>query len=303
MPTSKYETGYLLPLLTIKMDKGTGVVTSVPSDSPDDYAAFMDLLKPGKLGHFGLQEHMVKPYEIVPIIDVEIDGEMQHFAAKYMYDKLGVQSQKDKEKLQEAHDVCYKLGFDKGKMSTGPFKGMPVKEAKFAQRKVMVESKQAFIYSEPEKKVVGRSGDECVVAGIDQWYLKYGEESWKNTILEHIRSDKFNTYNDRVKGAVEDAIGWLKEWACSRSFGLGTRVPWDEKFLIESLSDSTIYMAYYTVCHYLQSDLNGTKGKTIKPEEMTPEVWDYLFIKGSGFPKGCTIKKETLDKMKNEFNF
>merc|ERR1712151_1256490 len=61
MPTSKYETGYLLPLLTIKMDKGTGVVTSVPSDSPDDYAAFMDLLKPGKLGHFGLKDHMIKP--------------------------------------------------------------------------------------------------------------------------------------------------------------------------------------------------------------------------------------------------
>lgn len=42
-------------------------------------------------------------------------------------------------------------------------------------------------------------------------------------------------------------LGWLQQWACSRSFGLGTRLPWDEQFLIESLSDSTIYMAYYTV--------------------------------------------------------
>ncbi len=46
--------------------------------------------------------------------------------------------------------------------------------------------------------------------------------------------------------------GWLKAWACSRSFGLGTHLPWDEQFLIESLSDSTIYMAYYTVAHVLQ---------------------------------------------------
>jgi hypothetical protein len=46
--------------------------------------------------------------------------------------------------------------------------------------------------------------------------------------------------------------GWLNQWACSRSFGLGTRLPWDEQYLIESLSDSTIYMAYYTVAHYLQ---------------------------------------------------
>lgn len=29
-------------------------------------------------------------------------------------------------------------------------------------------------------------------------------------------------------------------------------MPWDEQFLIESLSDSTIYMAYYTVAHILQ---------------------------------------------------
>ena len=39
---------------------------------------------------------------------------------------------------------------------------------------------------------------------------------------------------------------------CSRTYGLGTRLPWDEQWLIESLSDSTIYMAYYTVCSKLQ---------------------------------------------------
>lgn len=32
----------------------------------------------------------------------------------------------------------------------------------------------------------------------------------------------------------------------------GTRLPWDEQWLIESLSDSTIYMAFYTVAHLLQ---------------------------------------------------
>ena len=42
-PLAKYETVYALPLLTITMNKGTGVVTSVPSDAPDDYAALKDL--------------------------------------------------------------------------------------------------------------------------------------------------------------------------------------------------------------------------------------------------------------------
>ena len=38
-PNSPHERIYVLPLLTISMGKGTGVVTSVPSDSPDDYRA------------------------------------------------------------------------------------------------------------------------------------------------------------------------------------------------------------------------------------------------------------------------
>ena len=37
-------------------------------------------------------------------------------------------------------------------------------------------------------------------------------------------------------------------------------MPWDEQYLIESLSDSTIYMAYYTVAHLLQGGVvDGSK--------------------------------------------
>ena len=39
----KYERVFVLPMLTVSTEKGTGVVTSVPSDSPDDYAALRDL--------------------------------------------------------------------------------------------------------------------------------------------------------------------------------------------------------------------------------------------------------------------
>lgn len=42
-PLTSYKVIYTLPMLTIKEGKGTGVVTSVPSDSPDDYAALRDL--------------------------------------------------------------------------------------------------------------------------------------------------------------------------------------------------------------------------------------------------------------------
>ena len=63
----------------------------------------------------------------------------------------------------------------------------------------------------------------------------------------------------------EYTLDWLCEHACSRSYGLGTHMPWDEQYLIESLSDSTIYMAYYTVSHLLQGGVpDGSRKGPLK---------------------------------------
>ena len=41
---------------------------------------------------------------------------------------------------------------------------------------------------------------------------------------------------------------------------VGSKIPWDQQYVIESLSDSTVYMAYYTVCHLLQGGvLDGSQ--------------------------------------------
>jgi len=40
---TSYDVVYALPMQTISMGKGTGIVTSVPSDAPDDWAALRDL--------------------------------------------------------------------------------------------------------------------------------------------------------------------------------------------------------------------------------------------------------------------
>ncbi|MEJ1283587.1 leucyl-tRNA synthetase [Cricetulus griseus] len=85
----------------------------------------------------------------------------------------------------------------------------------------------------------------------------------------------------------------------------GTRLPWDEQWLIESLSDSTIYMAFYTVAHLLQgNDLHGQAESPlgIRPQQMTKDVWDYVFFKDAPFPK-TQIPKEKLDQLKQEFEF
>jgi len=122
----------------------------------------------------------------------------------------------------------------------------------------MIENKMAIVYHEPEGEVVSRSGDDCIVALKFQWMLSYGEENWKNDVKNHVDSDKFKTYNPKTQEEFVKILDWLREWGCSRTAGLGTKLPWDDTFVVESLSDSTIYMAYYTVAHLLQGgSLNG----------------------------------------------
>ncbi|KAG8128680.1 hypothetical protein E2320_015510 [Naja naja] len=243
-PLTSYKVIYALPMLTIKEDKGTGVVSSVPSDSPDDFTALKDLKKkPAFRGKYGIKDEMVLPFEPVPIIEIPVYG---HLSAPLVCDELKIQSQNDREKLTEAKERIYLKGF--------------------------YEGGEALIYMEPEKQVISRSADE------------FGDETRKN---------------------FEATLNWLQEHACSRTYGLGTRMPWDEQWLIESLSDSTIYMAYYTVAHFLQPDnLNG-QGESplgIRASQMTEEVWDYIFFKTAPFPT-TKIPKATLDKLKQEFEY
>ncbi|GBF91225.1 hypothetical protein Rsub_03545 [Raphidocelis subcapitata] len=298
-PNCPHERVYVLPLLTILTNKGTGIVTSVPSDSPDDYTALLDLKKKPKLREkYGVKDEWVLPYEIIPIIDIPGFGDR---AAQVVCEQLKVQSQNDAAKLAEAKQMVYLKGFTDGVMTVGPYAGRKVSEAKPLIRDEMLAAGQALAYSEPEKTVMSRSGDECVVALTDQWYLTYGEDGWRDATLRALGG--METYNEDARHAFTHTLGWLQQWACSRSFGLGTRLPWDEQYLIESLSDSTIYMAYYTVAHYLQnSDMYGETPGAIRPEHLTHAVWDYIFLRGP-VPDDTPIPRATLDKMRAEFEF
>jgi leucyl-tRNA synthetase len=301
-PMSVYDKIYALPMLTIKEDKGTGVVTSVPSDSPDDYAALVDLKKKQPFREkYGIKDEMVLPFDPVPILELPGFGNL---AAVTVCEKLKIQSQNDKEKLLEAKEMVYLKGFYDGVMIVGEFKGKKIQDIKKPLQKILIDKNEAVVYYEPEKTIISRSGDECVVALCDQWFVDYGEESWKK--VAHQVLDQMNTYHDEVRKNFKGCLDWLHEYACSRTYGLGTKLPWDEQWLIESLSDSTIYNAYYTVAHFLQGGTfraNGPNALGIKPEQMTPEVWDYVFFKNAPFPAKCAIKRESLDKMKREFEF
>ncbi|KAL2650092.1 hypothetical protein R1flu_018220 [Riccia fluitans] len=297
-PLTSHPVIYALPMLTILTNKGTGIVTSVPSDAPDDYMALMDLKsKPALREKFGVKDEWVLPFELIPIINIPEFGNKS--AEKTCID-LKIKSQNDKEKLAEAKRLTYLKGFTEGTMLVGEYKGSKVSEVKPVIKKMLLETGQAVVYSEPEKEVMSRSGDECVVALTDQWYLTYGEAEWRAKAEECLK--QMELYHDETRNGFEHTLGWLNQWACSRSFGLGTRLPWDKQFLVESLSDSTIYMAYYTVAHFLQGDdMFGKTSSLVTPEQMTPAVWNYIF-RGGPLPE-TSIPLDLLKKMKQEFDY
>jgi leucyl-tRNA synthetase len=75
-PLAFNETIYALPMLTVLTDKGTGIVTSVPSDSPDDFMALQDLVaKPALRAKYGVKDEWVLPYDIIPIIHIPEFGD------------------------------------------------------------------------------------------------------------------------------------------------------------------------------------------------------------------------------------
>lgn len=155
-------------------------MTSVPSDSPDDYATVMDLKKKPEF-------YKIKPEWIaidpVPVLSTPTYGEM---TAPVLIAKMKIQSQKDVKQLAEAKELAYKEGFYQGTMLVGQFTGLSVQDAKPKVRQAMIDAGLAFAYCEPEGLVISRSGDECVVALVDQWYLDYGEAGWKKQAEEFV---------------------------------------------------------------------------------------------------------------------
>ncbi|EFC50382.1 predicted protein [Naegleria gruberi] len=300
-PMSPLKTIHVLPMMSISTRKTTGVVTSVPSDAPADFAALQDLKNKADLRtKFNIKEEYL--HDPIPIIEVPEYGTL---CAPALCEKYKIKSQNDKDGLEKAKDEAYLLGFSKGVfVMEGEFKGMSVKDTKNRIRQKLLDEGMAVPYAEPDKEVISRSGDRCVVSLTDQWYLAYGEEEWKNVVMNHLKT-KFHVYNSATINELESTVEWLKEWGCSRSYGLGTKLPWDEQFLIESLSDSTIYMAYYTVAHLLQGgvlDGSGQSPAGVKPEQLTDDIWSYIF---HGKPLTSTngINQEVLDSLRKEFQY
>ncbi len=275
----------ILPSYFCSPDKGTGIVTSVPSDAPDDYIGLKDLRNnEEECKKFGLNCEEIKNIKIIKIIDSKDLGDAP---AVKIVEEWGIKNQHEREKLEKAKKLVYKKGFYEGvmKKELPLVGGLPVEKAKEIVKKHLIEKGEADIFYELTGEVICRCGTKGIVKIVeDQWFLNYSNPKWKKLVHEAI--DNLKLYPESIRDQFHYIVDWLNDWACTREYGLGTKLPWDEKWVIESLSDSTIYMAFYTISH---------KIKEIPIGEVNDGLFDYVFL---GLGKA---KNKLWEELRKEF--
>ncbi len=285
----------VLPGWFVSPDHATGVVYSVPAHAPYDWLALKDLqAKPEALREFGIDVALVKNIKPISMIQVEGFGD---YPALEIVNQLGVQDQHDP-KAEEATKQLYKKEFHSGilKENCGKYAGKTVREVKDQLIQDFKKRNIADSMLDLPQPVVCRCLTPCIVKILeDQWFLKYSDPFWKEKTREAL--NQAAVYPDTAVQWFLSVIEWLREWACARTTGLGTPLPWSPGWIVETLSDSTIYMAFYTINKHI-------KQHNIKPEQLVPEVFDYIFHGKGKAEKVATlskIKPEILESMRNEF--
>lgn len=288
----------ILPAEFVDPDNATGFVYSEPSDAPIDYVALEELKRnPDKIKKYGLKIEEVTNIEPIKIID--IPGVTDHHA-KVIVEKMGIKSQMEIDKLEKATKEVYRDQYYNAVMreDTGPFAGLKVSEAKEKVKNWLIESNKAFIFYETSRKAECRAGGKIIVATIrDQWFIDYSGENWKNATREWL--DKMFIYPKQYKKLFNDTVNWLQKRPCARKRGLGTRLPFDRDWVIESLSDSTIYMALYTIIHHLRK-------KNIDPEKLDDAFFNYIFLgqgNGEEVAGKLGLSLVEINEMKKEFEY
>jgi len=288
----------IFPAGFVDPESATGVVMSVPAHAPYDYQALIDLERNSELlKRFGIERDLVA--KIAPIGVVTLEG-YSDAPAVDVVKRLDIKEQTDP-KLEEATTEVYSKEFHSGRMrkDTGVYAGLSVAQARDRVRDDLIPKGGAdLMYEIINRPVTCRCGAQCVVKMFEnQWFINYGDPAWKELARECLKS--MSILPEEFRTEIDYAIGWLREKACARKSGLGTRLPWDPDWIIESLSDSVIYMAYYSLAKYINS-------LKLKPEHLSDDVLDYLLL-GQGAPEGLArsvgVEASRLKEIRNEFSY
>ena len=297
-------TGWRVPVLPAEFvdpEMGTGVVMSVPAHAPFDYVALEDLKKdPYLLEKYNLDPGILEAVRPVSLIEVEGYGE---FPAETIVKRLKIDSQLERAKLEEATREIYTKEYHSGVLRKEIYGekwgGKRVYEVKEEITEFLVKSGVALTHYTLPRPVYCRCGARTHVSIVrNQWFLRYSDPEWKR--LAHMCIERMRIIPETLKEELHKLVDWYRDWACAHEGELGSPLPWDQRWTLESLSDSTIYMAYYTISKYLQHP--ETYG--ILWDRLTDSFFDYVFL-GVGDPEKVAsetgISVELLRKMREEF--
>jgi leucyl-tRNA synthetase len=306
------------PASFVEAKNGTGIVMSVPAHAPYDFQAIEDLKQNISLHN----EFVDLKLDVVPITIIgsedynsDVNNNIWLSPAAQIIRKFKVKDQADPQ-LENATNELYSQEYYKGKMlqNTGKYVGMPVSVAKDKIKKEIISNGTADImYELITKPVICRCGTECVVKLLnDQWFLNYGDKKWKN--LAHECINRMDIVPEEIRQEFNYVIDWLRERACARKSGLGTKLPLDQDWIIESLSDSVIYMSYYILAKYVNNnsicgDLSKSTMNTSVDtyvDNLNDSFFDYVLL-GIGVAKQvaaeCKISTSLLEEIRNEFSY
>ena len=257
---------------------GTGIVYSSPADSPHDYINLFERLYPNKsLNEFLDKEPLnlksiTKTYDkkggvIKYLFDIPAYSKL---IEKKIFNTLG-----NEKKLEEAKQELYKEAhFGSIMINCGEeFDGTKLKnnEAFNKTQKKLKELGLAEKFYETTRRAKTRGGDDVIVANLNgQWFLDYSDEKVKQKARELLEYCDFYP-----KNLIDTQLGYIN-WAnlrpCARKRGLGTKLPYDKNWIIEPLSDSTIYQMLYLV-------IKKIREYNIAVEDLTEEFFDEIFLK------------------------
>ena len=266
----------MFPASFVDPNNGTGIVMSVPAHSPYDYQALVDLKKDDNtLRKFAITVNIVP----IKIIQTDAFPSNDSSPAESIVTHYSIRDQNDP-KLEEATNKLYSEEFHNGVLlqNIDQIGNLSVIKARETIREKIINEEIGTTMYELKNVVKCRCGTPCVVKLLtNQWFINYGDHNWKKLAYELI--ENMEILPEEIRQEFTNVIDWLKERACARKSGLGTKLPWDSEWIIESLADSVIYMAYYLLSRHISNNLDLQKNDDmVLADNLNDSFFDYVLL-------------------------
>ncbi|MDG6224788.1 MAG: leucine--tRNA ligase [Candidatus Thermoplasmatota archaeon] len=271
----------------------TGVVMSVPAHAPFDWIALKDL-QGTDVAIPGISREELEG--IRPVTLIRSGAKALEDPAGVLCREMGVQTQHDSGKLEEATKRIYKDEFHSGILLDicGEYSGMKVSLAKDALRSDMIAKGDASGFQEFSEPVICRCGAKVVISRIpDQWFIRYSDADLTRKAVEH--ASEMEILPDEYRKELPSVLEWFGDRACIRQGSWqGTEFPFKKGWIIEPISDSTLYPAYYIISPYVNDG-------SLPLEDMDDDFFDHVLL---GIPPGKDIdprRRELQEKIRKDF--